>query len=365
MRDNGSLVWLQTQVPISGFAFPNFMRKSPAEKWVEATEVKVKGVIGPKIQVPLHMIPEPVMQSFLNPLDAPAVLPWDENSVSTSWKKFWRMSTPVFDFLKPWDTLDGPEGNVTITRWILYPRHQVNNGVTVWANFNAKDIPKIMDPTQGWTDPQIPLTTNQVLALMASPDKKVRILTPSARSMNKLLLGMVQYQAKKSALRFWSDIKRANLDPANFSQEWFSTWKTNEIGKMTLDYVFGVFKRFVRSAMATEGMAVTRTFPKLLMVEGKACFEPLEVSYPEWTDPAGVFRDLATFTEPDMSDLWIGVENTAMDLILEVCANFEAFMEWFMASVSESLDQIRESALLMNELQEKFQWIEKLDFKVG
>ena len=88
---------------------------------------------------------------------------------------------------------------------------------------------------------------------MATSDKKVRILTPSAQSMNKLLLDMVDYQVRRSSVRFWSDIRRAGVNPDEFNQAWFEAWKSQEVEKLNTDYVYNLFKKFVRSVVTSEG----------------------------------------------------------------------------------------------------------------
>ena len=211
---------------------------------------------------------------------------------------------------------------------------------------------------------QIPATTNQLLILMATADRKVRILTPSLQSMNKLLLELVEYQAKKSAIRFWDDLNRRGTSPTNFDQQWFSEWKVQEINKLNVDYVYGMFKRFVRSTMTTEGMSPSRTFPRLVTDHGATLLIPVEVTYPGWTDPALNFREMAQFTDGEIAGIWDGMDFTTSDLILQVCSRFDAFMEWFAAAVRVSLDKIRDSALIMSKLQTRFQWVEKLDVKV-
>ena len=199
---------------------------------------------------------------------------------------------------------------------------------------------------------------------MATSDRKVRILTPSLQSMNKLLLELVEYQARKSSLRFWDDMVRANRSPDDFDHEWFTAWKHQEVNKFNLEYVYSMFKRFVRSTVSTEGMAVTRTFPRLEIQDGVASFIPLEVSYSEWADPALAFRDMAQFTDPEVTGIWDGIDFTTTDLILQVCQNFNEFLPWFRSAVDMALDKIRDAALLMSKLQSRFQWVEKLDFKV-
>ena len=153
---------------------------------------------------------------------------------------------------------------------------------------------------------------------MATTDRKVRFLHPSLQSMNEMLMEMVEYQVKKSAIRFWDDLNRMKLNPASFDQDWFASWKNQEVEKVNVDYLYGMFKRFVRSTIATEGMAATRTFPRLEVQNGMASFIPLGLSYSEWSDPALAFRDLATFTDTDMTGLWEGLNFTTTDLILQV-----------------------------------------------
>lgn len=119
--------------------------------------IQVKGIIGRRANVALHEVPEVVMQSFSDPMDMPAVLPWAENPVNLSWSRFFAVSAPIFNFLDPWDKLYGPEGEVRLQRWIFFPRHRVGNGVTIWANLNLRDIPMIRQPDLGWTDPQVDL----------------------------------------------------------------------------------------------------------------------------------------------------------------------------------------------------------------
>ena len=154
-RDDSDLAWLEAKVPISAFAFPNFTRHTTMSKWIESSQVKVKGLIGSRSSLPLHVVPEVITDTFIDLLEAPAVLPWAENPVNVGWKRFWSISTPIFNFLEPWDNLTGPAGEVTIPRWIFFPRHRVNQGVTIWANYNLRDIPTVNDPTQGWSDPQV------------------------------------------------------------------------------------------------------------------------------------------------------------------------------------------------------------------
>ena len=136
---------------------------------------------------------------------------------------------------------------------------------------------------------------------MATSDRKVRVLAPSLQSMNKLLVELVEYQARKSAVRFWDDVNRSNKSPIEFDHEWFEAWKTQEVNKLNINYVYGMFKRFVRGTLATEGMAVTRSFPKLVIENGSASFLPMQVSYPEWTDPALNFREMAKQWTVDQS----------------------------------------------------------------
>ena len=199
---------------------------------------------------------------------------------------------------------------------------------------------------------------------MATADKKVRVLAPSLQSMNRLLLEMVEYQTKKSAIRFWDDINRMKMSPDNFDQAWFTTWKDQEVNKLNIDYVYGMFKRFVRAAVTTEGMAVNRTFPKLSTDHGATLLIPVDVTHSEWSDPARAFRDLAQFTDVDVQGLWDGLDFTTTDLILQVCGKFDEFMVWFAAAMRSSLDKIRESAMMMSKLQSRFQWVEKIDVKV-
>ena len=199
---------------------------------------------------------------------------------------------------------------------------------------------------------------------MATSDRKVRILTPSLQSMNKLLLELVEYQSKKSAVRFWDDLKRAGASPSRFDQQWFAQWKDQEVQKLTVDYVYGMFKRFVRSAMTTEGMATSRTFPRLVTDHGATLLIPVDVTYPEWTDPAKNFREMAQIMDPDVVGLWDGIDFTTTDLIFQVCAKFDQFMIWFAEAMRLSLDKIREAALLMSQIQTRVQWIERLDVKV-
>ena len=71
---------------------------------------------------------------------------------------------------------------------------------------------------------------------MATADRKVRILTPSLQSMNKLLLEMVEYQSRKSAVRFWDDVNRSGSIDRGFDQAWFSEWKTQEVSLIEEDY---------------------------------------------------------------------------------------------------------------------------------
>ena len=175
---------------------------------------------------------------------------------------------------------------------------------------------------------------------------------------------MVEYQAKKSAVRFWDDRKRMKVPPAEFNQEWFATWKNQEVNKLNVEYVYGMFKKFVRSTMTTEGMAPNRSFPRLVLENGEATFIPIEVSHDEWSDPALSFRDLAQFTNPDVQDLWTGLDFTTTDLILEVVANFHEFMEWFATAVTSALDKIRDAARLMITIQDRFEWVEKINVKV-
>ena len=97
------------------------------------------------------------------------------------------------------------------------------------------------------------MVTNPILALMATPDRKVKVLAPSLQSMNKLLMEMVNYQVQLSARRFWSDIRRAGINPEDFNQLWFAAWKNQEVEKLNVDYVYNLFKKFVRSVVTTEG----------------------------------------------------------------------------------------------------------------
>lgn len=200
--------------------------------------------------------------------------------------------------------------------------------------------------------------------LMATADRKVRVLTPSLQSMNRLLLEMVEYQTRKSAIRFWDDFNRVSSPAQGFDQAWFTSWKDHEVNKLNVDYVYGMFKRFVRSTVATEGMAVTRTFPQLTTDHGATLLIPLDVTYPEWSDPAQSFRDLAQFTDEETRGIWDGMDFTTTDLILEVCSKFDDFMVWFANAMKKSLDGIRDSALTMTKLQTRFQWVERVNVKV-
>ena len=157
LRDDSDLVWLDAKVPISAFAFPNFTRHTTMERWVQAAEVKVKGLIGSRSQLPLHSVPEVVLNTFVDPLEAPAVLPWAPHPLNMGWKRFWSVSTPIYNFMDPWDTLTEQDGEVYVQRWIFYPRHRPGQGVTIWANYNLRDVPTINDPSHGWTDPQVSL----------------------------------------------------------------------------------------------------------------------------------------------------------------------------------------------------------------
>lgn len=56
-------------------------------------------------------------------------------------------------------------------------------------------------------------------------------------------MDLVAYQTKKSAIRFWDDIRRAGINPNEFNQQWFHAWKVQEIEKLSLDYVYNMFKR--------------------------------------------------------------------------------------------------------------------------
>ena len=111
-------------------------------------------------------------------------------------------------------------------------------------------------------------------------------------------------------------------------------------------------------------MAVGRSFPKLTTDHGATLLIPLDVTYPEWSDPALNFRELAQFLDPNVQGLWDGLEFTTMDLILEVCGHFDEFMNWFSAATAIALDKIRDSAMLMTKLQSRLQWVEHLDVKV-
>ena len=155
MRDDGDLAWIEMPVPITSFAFPNFHHAHTMNKWVDASEVKVKGIIGARASLPLHVIPEVVTDSFSNPMDAPAIVPWAPNPVNVGWKRFWTISTPIANFMDPWDELSGAEGLVMVKRWVFFPRHRVKQGVTIWANYNLRDIPVVNEPEQCWTDPQV------------------------------------------------------------------------------------------------------------------------------------------------------------------------------------------------------------------
>ena len=124
-------------------------------KWIETEEVKVKGLIGSRSQLPLHSVPEVVMDTFIDPLNAPAVIPWAPHPVNMGWRRFWSVSTPIFNFMDPWDALNGPNGEVYIQRWIFFPRHRQGQGVTIWSNYSLKDVPMVNSPAQGWTDPQV------------------------------------------------------------------------------------------------------------------------------------------------------------------------------------------------------------------
>ena len=95
------------------------------------------------------------MESFIDPLEAPAVVPWAQHPINLSWERFWSLSAPLFKFINPWEDLYGPEGEVRLQRWIFFPRHRKGDGVTIWANYNLRDVPMIHQPQDGWTDPQV------------------------------------------------------------------------------------------------------------------------------------------------------------------------------------------------------------------
>ena len=153
---------------------------------------------------------------------------------------------------------------------------------------------------------------------MATADRKVRVLTPSLQSMNKLLLEMVEYQSRKSAVRFWDDVNRMGTNMVNFDQHWFANWVDQEVNKLNIDYVFGMFKRFVRSTMTTEGMAANRTFPQLTTDHGATLLIPVDVKHPNWSDPARSFREMAEFSAADDYGLWDDIDFTTTDLIFQV-----------------------------------------------
>ena len=124
-------------------------------KWTESAEVQVKGLIGSRSQLPLHAIPEVILDNFIDQMNAPAMVPWAAHPVNMGWKRFWGISTPIFSFMDPWDSLKSNSGEVYVQRWIFFPRHRKGQGVTVWANYNLRDIPVVNEPSQGWTDPQV------------------------------------------------------------------------------------------------------------------------------------------------------------------------------------------------------------------
>ena len=161
LRDDSDLIWLTSEVPITAFAFPNFSRHTTMDKWIEASQVKVKGLIGSRSTLPLHVIPEVVTNTFIDPMEAAAVVPWASNPVNVGWKRFWSISNPIFSFMDPWDELSGSAGEVTVQRWIFFPRHRVGQGVTIWANYSLRDIPTLSDPSHTWTDPQVSLNFNK------------------------------------------------------------------------------------------------------------------------------------------------------------------------------------------------------------
>ena len=125
------------------------------DKWVDTSEVTVKGIIGARSQLPLHSIPEVVMNSFIDPLNAQATVPWAPHPLNVGWRRFWSISTPIFNFMDPWDSLSQQSGEVYLQRWIFFPRHRKGQGVTIWANYNLRDVPAVNEPDQGWTDPQV------------------------------------------------------------------------------------------------------------------------------------------------------------------------------------------------------------------
>ena len=157
MRDDSDLIWMNSSVPISAFAFPNFTRHTTMAKWMDASDLQVKGLIGSRAQLPLHVVPEVVMESIANPLDAPAMVPWAPHPLNMGWSRFWSVSTPIFNFMDPWDNLKDQAGEVYVQRWIFFPRHRKGQGVTIWANYNLRDTPVVNEPAQGWTDPQVSL----------------------------------------------------------------------------------------------------------------------------------------------------------------------------------------------------------------
>ena len=175
---------------------------------------------------------------------------------------------------------------------------------------------------------------------------------------------MVEYQTRKSAVRFWDDVTRMGTQIGNFDQAWFSNWVEQEVNKLNVDYVYGMFKRFVRSAMTTEGMGVGRTFPQLTTDHGASLLIPVDVKHPEWTDPARNFREMAEFSDAEVYGLWDELDFTTTDLIFQVCEKFDDFIKWFAVAMRESLQKIRKAALMMKTLQTRFQWVEKLDLKV-
>ena len=102
----------------------------------------------------------------------------------------------------------------------------------------------------------------------------------------------------------------------------------------------------------------------MVLEHGEITMMPIEVSHPEWSDPARAFRDLAQFQDTDMMDLWHGLDFTTTDLILDVCENFNDFMSWFEQAMTLGLDKIRETTLLVTDLRRGFKWVDKLDVKV-
>ena len=116
--------------------------------------------------------------------------------------------------------------------------------------------------------------------------------------------------------------------------------------------------------MTMEGVAPSRTFPTLTFNDGEMMLRPVQVDHPEWSDPAANFRELAEFSDPEMMGVWDDIHFTTTDLIFQVCENFDDFFDWFVLALQESLDDIREAALLMSDLQSRYEWVEKLNMKV-